>query len=346
LTWPGSRRSIAPMRKAALAKVWAKVSRVRAVVVGDPCLDENVAGRTAGLAREAPVLALDADAASFAPGQATNVAVNAAALGARVAFFGLAGDDEHRARLAALLRGRGVDAGGLWPEDGRRTTYKVKFVSRESQRHAQHLFHCYYEDRHPAAAAVRRRLREAVGAALADADVLILSDYGNGTLDRSLVTALIAGARRRRLISVANTRGELSAFRGVGGAVVNAAEWAALTGRPWPAGDAAAIARLLAAGARALACRAVVVTAGAEGMYYWPAGEKNRRAGFLRPVAPYVADVTGAGDTATAAFGVALGAGMRPSAAAAFANLAAAAVVIQPGTAFPRRAAMEKLAFG
>lgn len=316
-----------------MAEVLRRVERTRVVVAGDPCLDANVYGRAGSVAKEAPVVALEADEKVFAPGQATNVAANAATLGARVFFIGVAGDDERRARLAGLLNELGVDAGGLVAEAGRTTTYKIKYVTREAQRHDQHLFHAYWQEGRPAARGTVRRMRALAAEALKNARALVLSDYGNGTLTAGFAKWLVEESARRRVVSVANARGDLKKFRGVTAAVANMEELAALAGpRALAGGDLAAA---MAAAARRLNVRYLVITAGEEGMYVWPV---RGRARHFPPAACEVVDVTGAGDTVTAALAVALGAGFGLSAAGTLANLAAAAVVGREGTSVARAA--------
>jgi rfaE bifunctional protein kinase chain/domain len=319
------------VRPEELGDILGRARATRVVVVGDPCLDENVYGAVESVAREAPVVAFEASDSVFAPGQATNVAANAAALGAAVYFLGVAGDDERRRRLAELLAGFGVDAGGLIAEAGRPTTHKVKFVTRDAQRHGQHVFHVYHQDRKSPAPGTLRRMRALAADALREVSAVILSDYGNGTVTPEFAKWLIEESARRQVPSVANARGDLKKFRGADAAVANMGELAALTGAEAVApGD---IGVAMKAAAATLKVRYLVITAGSEGMYVWPGRGRTRH---LVSAATQVMDVTGAGDTVTAALAVALGVGLSLSKAAAFANLAAAAAVSCEGTSAAR----------
>jgi rfaE bifunctional protein kinase chain/domain len=320
-----------------VAEILRRVGKTRVVVAGDPCLDANVYGCAEAVAKEAPVVALEAAEEVYAPGQATNVAANAAALGAGVYFVGVAGDDERRVRLAELLHGLGVDAGGLVAEAGRLTTFKTKYVAREPQRHNQHLFHVYRQEKRPAGRRTVRRMQALAAEALKNARALVLSDYGNGSLTAGFARWLVAESARRRLVSVANARGDLRKFRGVTAAVANMEELAELAGAKVMAkGNPGAV---MGAAAAKLNVRYVVITAGGEGMYAWPV---RGRARHLPSAARDVVDVTGAGDTVTAALAVALGAGLGLPAAAEFANLAAAAVVGREGTSVARAAELRR----
>ena len=299
--------------------------------MGDPCLDENVYGRVETVAKEAPVLALEVDKRAYAPGQAANVAANAAALGASVSFAGVIGPDEHGAQLVALLEGLGADVGGLAREAGRPTTHKVKFVGRESQRHDQHLFHAYRQVETPPSPASAKKLKIYVSRALEAANALVLSDYGNGVLGSRFARWCVAESGKRRVVSVVNARGDLAKFRGAGAAVANMEELERAAGRKVVAGGDLAAA--MEAAASKLQIGRLVITAGSEGMAVWPVRGGVAR---LEPEAREVVDVTGAGDTVTAALAVALGAGADLITAARVANRAAAAVVSREGTAVAR----------
>jgi D-beta-D-heptose 7-phosphate kinase/D-beta-D-heptose 1-phosphate adenosyltransferase len=297
------------------------------VVVGDPGLDEYVYGTAAAVAKEAPVVALEAGRRVFAPGQAANVAANAAALGARVELVGLVGADEYGAQLAEVLEGGGVDVRGLVSEARRPTTYKVKYVASEAQRHDQHVFHVYWEDRRPPDRGAARRLREAAGAALGRARAVVLSDYDNGTLTPGLVRRLVAEAARKGVVTVANARGGLKKFRGVTAVVANREELERAAGGGTARREE--IATAMARAARRLETRYLIITAGSEGMYGWPFRGGVR---YLPPAAREVVDATGAGDTVTAAVAAGLAAGLGFSLVLDVANAAAAAVVAREGT--------------
>jgi D-beta-D-heptose 7-phosphate kinase/D-beta-D-heptose 1-phosphate adenosyltransferase len=79
-----------------------------------------------------------------------------------------------------------------------------------------------------------------------------------------------------------------------------------------------------------LGCQMVLLTQGDRGMTLF---EGNGRATQIPTVARKVFDVSGAGDTVTGTFTLALAAGLTPRQAAVLANLAAGIVVGEIGTA-------------
>ena len=160
---------------------------------------------------------------------------------------------------------------------------------------------------------------------------MVLSDYGNGVLGGRFARWCIAESAKRGVVSVVNARGELAKFRGAAAAVANMEELdRAASRRVAGGGDLSAA---MEAAAAKLRMKYLVITAGSEGMAVWPV---RGRAALLKPEARSVVDVTGAGDTVTAALAVCLGAGADLMTAARIANRAAAAVVAREGTAVAR----------
>ncbi|MDP9396517.1 MAG: D-glycero-beta-D-manno-heptose 1-phosphate adenylyltransferase [Actinomycetota bacterium] len=302
---------------------------VEIVVVGETVLDGWYRGPSRGLSREAPVPVVRVTDQVHAPGAAANTARCAAALGARVRFLSAVGDDRDGAHARELLAADGVPVGDVLRLGGRTTVAKRRILSEA------HLLVRYDTgDIGPLPAEAEERLAARLGAAVAGADLVLACDYASGLFSDALVAHL----------------GRLVAERGVP-LVVDAhdpARWAAV--RPYAVKpDAEELETLLAP--RELAafrrdrlaavteCRdALLAAAGAQLVL---ATLDRDGALVLQPdTPPYrvhaealdVAHATGAGDTFTAAFAVALAAGAAPFAAAEVGGAAAAVVVRQPGT--------------
>jgi rfaE bifunctional protein kinase chain/domain len=173
---------------------------------------------------------------------------------------------------------------------------------------------------------VLKALREHTGAV----DGVLVSDYGLGLLDDTLVRAAIAFARRRRVPVTVDSRFALLRFRGMTAVTPNEPEVEEALGVTIGHDRA----RLEAAGRELLGrlgCRAVLITRGSDGMALFEPGRPAEH------VASYgsdeVADVTGAGDTVIATFTLALAAGACPGDAARLANYAGGIVVMKRATA-------------
>src|SRR5271169_197455 len=108
-----------------------RISGLRILVVGDLMLDHYIWGDATRISPEAPVPVVDIARDTWTGGGAANVALNIAALGARCTVFGFLGDDEHGARLRAILRDKGVDC--LTAPGSARTIVKTRVLVRHQQ---------------------------------------------------------------------------------------------------------------------------------------------------------------------------------------------------------------------
>ena len=159
--------------------------KARVLVAGDVMLDRYWSGSTSRISPEAPVPVVRVQNEQSRPGGAANVALNLAALGAQARVLGIVGRDEAAASLASALAERGVQAELLSGEAP--TITKLRVLSRNQQ-----LIRLDFEEAlapvHDAVAFAAR-----LTAQLPATDVLVLSDYGKGTL--ADVAGLIAAAR-------------------------------------------------------------------------------------------------------------------------------------------------------
>ena len=172
------------------------------------------------------------------------------------------------------------------------------------------------------------RSRVAVGA-VADAAVIVLSDYGKGVLTPELMRALIDAGKAQNKPVVVDPKGkDFSRYRGATVMTPNRAELAAATGLPVGTEEeiAAAAKKLIAE----CALESLLVTRGPDGMSLFA---RDGEPTHLPAEAREVFDVSGAGDTVVAMLAAALAAGVALPDAARLANVAAGIVVGKTGTA-------------
>lgn len=301
-----------------LAAELGRLAGVRALVVGDVMLDRYWHGAVERISPEAPVPVVAVHRQDACLGGAANVARNVVALGARATLVGVVGDDAEGREVRALADHAGI-ATALVRDAGIATTQKLRVLARHQQ-----LVRIDFETR-PGAAALDA-LHDAVVGALGQADVLILSDYGKGTLAR--VAALIAAGRAAGVPVVVDPKGhDYARYAGAALITPNRQEFATVAG-PWE--DEAAFCALGMAWQARLGVDRLLVTRSEEGMTL-----------FCAPHAPLhaparareVFDVSGAGDTVLAVVSLALRAGLAHEGALHLANLAAGVVVGKLGTA-------------
>lgn len=304
-------------------------SPARVLVAGDVMLDRYWSGSTSRISPEAPVPVVRVREDEARPGGAANVALNLAALGAQASVLGVVGADEAGVGLARSLEQRGVAADlltGTAP-----TITKLRVMSRHQQ-----LLRLDFEE--PLAAAhdgaeFARRLR----ARLPAVDVLVLSDYGKGSL--AGVAGLIAAARAAGKPVLVDPKG--SDWRPYTGATLltpNTGELEAVVG---PCPDVETLVAKAQALLADLGLAALLVTRSEHGMTLLEAGKPPLH---LPAEAREVYDVTGAGDTVIATLAAALAAGAALPQACRLANIAAGVVVGKLGTATVSREELARAA--
>ncbi|MFG6176291.1 bifunctional D-glycero-beta-D-manno-heptose-7-phosphate kinase/D-glycero-beta-D-manno-heptose 1-phosphate adenylyltransferase HldE [Halomonas sp. THAF12] len=290
----------------------------RLLVVGDVMLDRYFHGGTSRISPEAPVPVVRVDESEDRPGGAANVALNIASLGARAALAGLVGEDDNADLLTRRLEDAGVST-HFARSAGIPTITKLRVMSRNQQ-----LIRLDFEqslgdvDTGP--------LAEKVETALGDADLVILSDYGKGTLAdvQGLIDRVRAAGKR---VLVDPKGGDFRKYRGASVITPNLAEFEAVAG---PCPDDATLAERGEALRAELELEALLITRSEKGMTLIREAHEPLH---LPTRAREVFDVTGAGDTVIGVLGLALAAGHGFPEAMTLANLAAGLVVAKPGTA-------------
>lgn len=194
----------------------------RVLVVGDVMLDRYWSGPTGRISPEAPVPVVKVEHNEERPGGAANVALNAAALGAGARLLGLTGDDEAANALQERMQAVGV-ACDFVRHATHPTITKLRVMSRNQQ-----LLRLDFENGFDAADAAP--LTERMRAALADAGVVVLSDYAKGAL--SQVQELIQAANLAGVPVLVDPKGtEFEKYRGVTLLTPNMSEFEAVVGK-------------------------------------------------------------------------------------------------------------------
>lgn len=302
-------------------------------MVGDLIADHYVFAHPTRLSREAPVMVLRHRSEELRAGGAANVARNLWALGARTRVLGAVGRDSGGRELLRLLAEEQLDVEGIEPVTGWVTPTKTRVCAAEQNRTMQQVLRIDREPELPLDEAFRAELARRVRALAGEVDALLISDYQYGLVDERLAEAA-RHVRAAGATVVLDPRQAVDSFHGLTALTPNLSELAAMVGAPaeeleTPAG--------LAAGARHLLERTdpelLLVTLGNRGMALFG---RDVPEGGIRVAAsgPQEGmDPTGAGDTAAAAFTLALAAGLDGPRAMRLANAASGIVVMESGTA-------------
>jgi len=297
-------------------------SSARVLVVGDVMLDRYWFGEVSRISPEAPVPVVLVGKEEQRLGGAANVAWNCKELGARTRLLSVVGRDEAGDQLAALLEKAQVEA-SLHRDRKLDTTQKLRVIGRNQQ-----LLRIDFE-KPPSTEVLAAKLEE-FKRALADCDLVILSDYGKGGLEH--IEDMIRAARKARKRVLVDPKGDdYARYKGCSVITPNLAELREVVGR-WK--DETDLVRRAQALRAELGLEALLLTRGADGMTLF----QGRKTFSVKAEKREVSDVTGAGDTVIAALAVMLAAGAGMEAAVRIANRAAGIVVGKLGTAAASRA--------
>ncbi|NOT86158.1 MAG: bifunctional D-glycero-beta-D-manno-heptose-7-phosphate kinase/D-glycero-beta-D-manno-heptose 1-phosphate adenylyltransferase HldE [Methylococcaceae bacterium] len=293
-------------------------SNVRVLVVGDLMLDRYWHGATSRISPEAPVPIVHVNQDEQRAGGAGNVALNLAALGAKVTVMGFSGKDEAADLLRNILQAAGVLC-LLEQVDDYATITKLRVMSRHQQLirlDFEDSFHHLDSD----------SLLHSYHAELEQAQAVVLSDYGKGTL--SAVQQFIELARRMKKPVLVDPKGtDFSRYKQATVLTPNLSEFEAVVDK------CENQQQLVEKGMNLLTelkLEALLVTRGEQGMSLL---SRNAAPLHLPTHAREVFDVTGAGDTVISVLAACVAAKQSFVEATTLANVGAGIVVGKLGTA-------------
>jgi len=297
------------------------LSTVRITVAGDVMLDHYQYGAVDRISPEAPVPVVTVLQEQYRLGGAANVARNARSLGADTVLLGCCGNNPARKRIGELLQGEGVEDGILTVPD-MATIQKTRVIAQ-----GQQVVRIDKEDAGtgPGAERMRESLLRRDGR---PPQVLILSDYGKGTLSQEVLLALQGAEFSDCRIFIDPKPDNFGSYPAPELITPNRREAERIWGRRITAPeDAVAAADAIRQGCGA---QNVLITLGEEGMVLL---ETSGAVWKILTQARRVFDVTGAGDTVVAVATAVMACGGTALHASVLANIAAGLVVEEVGAA-------------
>lgn len=295
-------------------------SKAHILVIGDVLFDRYWQGAASRLSPEAPVPVMKVTHQENRLGGAANVALNIAALGGHALLIGLVGQDEAADELKALLDQKKIEH-RFARVPGYHTITKLRVLS-----HHQQLIRLDFEKQFLPEHA--EKLFPLIEQSLPDIDIVVLSDYGKGTV-----------LQARKFIEMAKAKGKpvfvdpkqlnFSAYRGASLITPNLKEFEAATGGP-PSADKKEMAQKALQLIHQCQLSGLLITQGEQGMTLFRPHEEDVH---ISTEAKEVFDVTGAGDTVIATLAASVASGTNLLDAMKIANTAAGIVVGKVGTA-------------
>ncbi len=290
----------------------------RVLVIGDLMLDRYWHGSTSRISPEAPVPVVHVQDDEHRAGGAGNVALNIASLGGKVTVMGFVGDDEQAQLLRALLKEAGVLT--LFETlKNYSTITKLRIISRHQQ-----LIRLDFEDGFHALN--NEKLLHQYHAEMMQANVIILSDYGKGTL--SGTERFIKLARQLNKPILVDPKGsDFTIYQHATLITPNLTEFEAVVGHCDTQQHIVEKGMNLV---KEMDLKALLITQGEQGMTLLTLEEAPLH---LPTHAREVFDVTGAGDTVISVLAASLAAKKSLAEATILANMGAGIVVGKLGTA-------------
>jgi D-beta-D-heptose 7-phosphate kinase/D-beta-D-heptose 1-phosphate adenosyltransferase len=294
-----------------LPKTLPDFGTANVLVIGDVMLDRYWFGDTSRISPEAPVPIVKIASTDNRPGGAGNVALNIAALGAKATLLGITGNDEAGDILRQQLSAANVTH-DLCQLDAISTIIKLRVISRHQQ-----LLRMDFEEK--VVSAQKDLLIERYKKQLPSVNLVILSDYGKGTL--SDPQSLIQLARDANVPVLVDPKGnDFSIYKHANILTPNFREFEAVVGHCRNEQE------MIDKGRELLTkyhIETLLVTRGEDGMTLIQREETLHLPAYAREVL----DVTGAGDTVISMLGTAVAAGMNLPQSTTLANLAASIAV-------------------
>ena len=304
-----------------LLSILDEFPKKRVVVIGDIMLDHYLEGKQTRMSPEASIPIISVEKEWFTPGGAGNTAVNIASLGAKASLIGRIGVDDNGKTTDNLLFGLGVDTKGIFGCGATTTKFRILTDGKHFAR-ADKDGNCSYVDEK-----FEDNLLGFFLSMMIVCNAVLISDYGKGLVTEGLARTIVQITREHKKMLIVDTKPKhFEWFKGCYCIKPNKVEAEEFTGvKIESISDAEKAGNIIKQKLEAN----VLLTLGSMGMILL---EEERTTHFTSN-AKDVFDVTGAGDTVLAAFGLALASGANMRQAADLANHAAAIVIGKHGTA-------------
>ncbi|MFP3014406.1 MAG: bifunctional D-glycero-beta-D-manno-heptose-7-phosphate kinase/D-glycero-beta-D-manno-heptose 1-phosphate adenylyltransferase HldE [Arsenophonus sp.] len=287
------------------------------LVIGDVMLDRYWHGLTTRISPEAPVPVVKVETKEERPGGTANVAMNIAALGANVRLIGVIGLDYYAKILINKLNEANVCCDFI-ESSTHPTITKLRIVS-----HNQQLIRLDFEDKFDVVDI--RTLLDRIQEAIHGVEVIVLSDYGKGTL--SQIQHIIALANNAKIPVLVDPKGnDFNCYNGATLLTPNIYEFETIVGKCY---NNAEIEKKGMKLIYSLNLKGLLITRSENGMSLL---QRDKHPLHLPIQAQEVYDVTGAGDTVIGVLSASLASHLDFYQSCVLANAAAGIVVEKLGT--------------
>ena len=307
-----------------------KICSQKVLAIGDLALDEMVYGDTERISREAPVLILQHTYTKYILGAASNAANNAAALNnGNVSVIGVIGKDYQAADLKNAFEKSGINYKSVVEDENRKTITKTRISGSCSQSVTQQIVRIDRQTNSPLSKETEEKIAENIKAVIKDYDAVIISDYHIGTITDKIIEAVTSAAKEHSVKVIVDAQKNLERYKNIYSMTPNLPDTQKHVGFFLKTKE-----DFLRAGSILLeqtGAENILITCGDNGMVLIEKGNKYTHIPVFNK--SRVFDVTGAGDTVTATYALALASGIDAVDSAIIGNVAAGIVIRQFGCA-------------
>ncbi len=318
------------MDKEKLVSYIKKLTEPKILVIGDLAIDEMIYGDAERISREAPVLILQHTRTRIILGGASNAAHNASTLnGGKVGVIGACGEDYQSGQMIDAFEKANIDCKYIVKDPARKTTTKTRISGSITTSITQQIVRVDRQTNQPVCAETENKIIDNIEKAIPEYDAIILSNYHIGTLTKRIIETTIKLANKYNKIVVVDAQKDLGMYKNVTSMTPNLPDTEKAVGFALNNDE-----DLKKAGDKLLSetkAGAILITCGADGMFVTEPKKQYTKIPVFNK--SEVFDVTGAGDTVTAVYTLALAAGADFVHAAIIGNIAASLVVRQFGCA-------------
>ena len=170
-----------------LKKNKKNILKSKVLCIGDIILDQYMNGKVERMSPEAPVPILTMESQTYKIGGAGNVAINISNMGAKTSFICLSGHDPSSIIIKKLLQ-KGKNLKNFYINvPNFKTPIKTRFINKE-----KHLLRVDNENvNFRLTAKYKNLVIEVLKKEIKKNDLIVLSDYDKGLLDKHLIKKII-----------------------------------------------------------------------------------------------------------------------------------------------------------
>jgi len=298
-----------------------KTKHPNILVVGDLILDEYLWGECSRISPEAPVQIIKIDRENQILGGAGNVIHNLKTLGAKVDVISVIGECGSSIQLQKLLKNISVDISNLITEKKRISSKKSRIIAANQQ-----VVRFDRENNNDISKESQDLLLINFEKLVSKYDVILISDYGKGTLTKTVTQSLIQIANKNNIKVLVDPKGQdYSKYNGSFLLTPNIKEAGEATNIV--INDEESLLNAISKLKNDCNLDLSLITMSEKGVAVYDDNLK-----IYPTTSREVFDVTGAGDTVLASLGFAIGCNLNIDKAIQFANLAAGIAVAKIGS--------------